>query len=194
MEIRMLDEIVLSPRVRHSLGLSLLACAMASPAHAQRPLVEGFKRNVMSVEAGGPGGLYSLNYERRARERVMYRIGITAWEWGGYANGPERLHAAFVGGGGLVPILPGVLGPERFFEWGALVETGTHSRREFPMDRKTGTFLTLVPYAGLRHQPERGIWMVHVAATPLLPITGGYTSWASRSAELHVAVGVGLVF
>ena len=180
-------------RLACSLGL-VSTCVIASPARAQLFRVETFKHNVMSFEFGGAGGVYSLNYERRARERVMIRLGITSWDCCGFASGPERLGAAFAGAGGLVPIAPAVLGPGRYFEWGALLEAGTHSVREFPQERKTGQFLTLAPYAGLRYQPDRGIWMVRVDATPLLPITGGDAAWPSRRGELKAAVGVGLVF
>lgn len=79
-------------------------------------------------------------------------------------------------------------------QWGALLVAGSHRHETYGRVDANGQFLTLVPYAGLRYQRERGIWMSHISMTPLLPIAGGRASWPSRAAELSGALGAGFLF
>lgn len=60
----------------------ILVLALASvPASAQSASdsTDHFCRNAMYVEAGGPGYLYSINYDYRITREVGFRVGFTTW-------------------------------------------------------------------------------------------------------------------
>lgn len=51
----------------------------APPAQAQAPDDTRTARNSLFLEAGGPGGLYSFNYERFVTDRLALRAGFSYW-------------------------------------------------------------------------------------------------------------------
>jgi hypothetical protein len=171
---------------------ALLGAPRTLPAQLLR--VDHFKPNAIYFELGGAGGTYSINYDYRPRERVVLRAGATSWDFTNLDNRREKLSAVIVGAGGLAPWPIGRYRRGDWIEWGALLMGGSHFHATYGTVDGSGAFVSLVPYAGVRHQQDHGTWMYHVAVTPQLPIVGGDASWPSRSAEMSATVGVGFIF
>lgn len=59
-------------------------CAVASPLAAQRaPAAEDLARNTISFELMGPGGAYSIGYERLFRPTFGVRVGFAYYDFEG---------------------------------------------------------------------------------------------------------------
>ena len=76
-----------------TLGLALLSSDQ-SRAQIIAPPTE---RNVVYLELGGPGGLYSLNYERLNASELYLRGGATTWSLTNVDRVREKVSAVIVG-------------------------------------------------------------------------------------------------
>jgi hypothetical protein len=119
-------------------------------------------KHALSVEVGGVGQLYSVNYERRTRKPFLVRVGGTAWSfvpW--FSTEREGVSAVIVGGSRLYDItelLHRVQYTRRrdiYLETSADVITGVHTIYDVSQHRQvsSGGFVTLVPSVAIRIHP-----------------------------------------
>ena len=191
---------------RWILAIVVVAAAAGRPAGAQ--IVEADRtpaRNSAYFEFGGPGGLYSLNYEYTARQSIGLRAGGTWWDFTNMDQRRERVSAAILGVTLRIDIselvdrctlgcpTEGIGEGGRFIELGAAMVAGTHYVASYGTEQASGAFKTFSPSLGLRYQPARDRWMYRVTFTPLVPIMGGAATFPDKAA-MAAGLSVGLSF
>lgn len=184
-------------RVRTAGAVLAALFATVDSANAQilpppSPGITSPPKHAIYAELGGPGGLYSVGYER-IRTRTSYQLGVTYWDLTGWPSG-ERLWGVIGGTFARYDL------SEHAQRLGIHVEAGfAASGGRYTIAHQTPhlteTFLIIVGEAGLRHQPDRHGWMWRVMFMPTLPLIGkSASSWPPRSPTLAVVGSVGWAF
>jgi hypothetical protein len=127
---------------------ALLGCAQVSKAQV---FGDSLAHNSVLLELGGPGEIYSLNYERLVGRRAVARVGLTSW---GFTNFVHEYHSttkAIVGAARLIDLsfLPGQR--ETWAELGFTVSAGRRSIRS-QSGSASGPWLAGNGIAGFRFQ------------------------------------------
>ena len=168
---------------------SLVAVAQSS-AHITRPEPA---MNAAYVELGGPGGFLSANYERYIDERFSARAGVASWSITNLDNLHESMTSAIGSLSARWDISDFVgKGEGRFAEAGLAVSAGTYSRSRYSTLESEGSFVTLLPMAGLRYQLPQGGWMFRLTFTPYVPVAGRYVPLTDGPDLRAVAPGASL--
>lgn len=151
--------------------------------------------NAAYLEVGGPGGFYSLNYERTTSSVVALRVGATAWSVTNLDNLKEDV-SAVIAGVTLRHDVSALVGHEegRYVEAGAAVSAGSHSRTRYGTLESSGGFLTLVPMVGIRYQPPTGGFLYRVTVTPFVPLAGGAAKYPFDGPMMSASLSAGYAF
>ena len=119
-------------------------------------------RNALSLELGGVGEFYSLNYERRLNSGLLARVGGTHWSIAPIVGQErERMNALILGGSWLYNISPIFVRTriarrrDIYLEASGDVVAGARSIYDTFQQRQTyaGSFLRFVPAIGMRIHP-----------------------------------------
>lgn len=141
------------------------------PAKAQSAKDGGghFARNAVYVEALGPGGWYSVNYERRVTRDISLRGGFTALD--GYVGFPLMVNALLGQNGD-------------YFEIGIGVVPGYTTIPLLPSSSfiKSGKgFMYGAATLGYRYQPYNGGFLFRIGFTPIFAPHNTFIFWGGMS-------------
>jgi len=139
------------------------------------------KPNGWYLELLGNGGLYSINYERRIRPKLVMRYGATNWtseDW--FSDSETRIYA--------FPITTSYLigSAKHKFEVGGGILAG-HQKDHFD----EGFFLSLTGIAGYRYEADSG-FLFRVGLAPFYGLTKGESAYPDSGATPSIGVSVGL--
>jgi hypothetical protein len=126
----------------------LLGCAHVAKAQV---FGDSLAHNGVFLEIGGPGEIYSLNYERFVGRRVAARVGLTSWGFTNFVRDYQSTTKAIVGAARLIDLsfLPGQR--ETWGELGFAVSAGRRSFRNESASAN-GPWLAGNGIAGFRFQ------------------------------------------
>lgn len=182
--------------MRHvaQLAALLVIAAQAAPAQVLPPRIVT-ARNATYLELLGAGGWYSVNYERRARRAVAWRLGATAWTVTNLVGEREGASAllgglsAFYEVDELIAREPGWM-----IEGGVLAIGGSHSLSVYQTRYFSGRFLSLVPSAGVRRQRADGGLLFRASFMKPVPIVGGAARFPRCCRDVDVGLSLGYVY
>ena len=148
----------------------------AFPVEAQ-PLE---KKSGWYLELLGNGGLYSINYERKLKPNLVFRVGAANWTSEDLFSDAETRIFAF-------PVTASYLvGPYKHkFEIGGGV-LGGH-REDFAGD---GLFLALTGIAGYRYEADSG-FLFRAGLTPFYGLTKGEQAYPDEGALASIGMSLG---
>ncbi len=171
-----------------------LFCAAALTLHAQTgSMVEA--PSSAYLEIGGPGGLYSYNYERFIDEHFSARVGLANWATNTVDDQGEKVVAGIVSVSARLDISDYMgRGPGRYAEVGLAITRGSHSRNSYDIIEADGPFTTLVPLLGIRYQPLNGGFMYRAGYTPYVPLSGGAAQYPRQGIRSGGELSVGYAF
>ena len=153
------------------------------------------ERNVVYVELGGPGGIFSLNYERLNASDVYLRIGAGTWGFTNLDNVREELRTGVVGAPRRFDVsdLLG-RGEGRFVEVGGAVAVGHYFRSRYGATEVDGAFVSAVPEIGIRYEPPGGGFTYRITFAPMLPLINSASAFPRASPELWGGFSAGYSF
>jgi hypothetical protein len=129
-------------------GAVLLSCAQVSNAQV---FGDSLAHNSFFLEIGGPGEIYSLNYERFVGRRAVARVGLTSWGFTNFVQDYQSTTKAIIGAARLIDLsfLPDQRGT--WAELGFAVSAGRRSVRNESASA-SGPWLAGNGIAGFRFQ------------------------------------------
>lgn len=158
-------------RLLLGIAISAILPQFTLPAVAQQAAGR-YSSNCVYLEAGGPGILYSIDYERRFTESVSARIGFSHWSlptFGGFFSGEFTLTA--------IPIMANYLfgSNGNYLELGmgpVICNIGFAGQALFFGNSLSGQSTKVIGAASIcyRCQPENGV-MFRIGLTPLTRFT-----------------------
>jgi len=170
--------------MRFAIAAAIVIASLASPAGAGADDGDD-PANSVYVELGGPGLLYSVNYERLLRPDVSLRVGLGAFAI--REDGTEKGMTWLT-----VPITASYLVGQRAhrFEVGGGLATGYAWS---DLNQRAGAtddyfLIALAVHAGYRYQPRAGGFLLRALVTPIVggrrfaPLRMPVTLWAGLSA------------
>ena len=151
-------------------------------------------RHVAYVEAGGPGGFYSANYERLVDETTSIRIGGTYWDLTNLDNVRERVRGVIVGAAKRYDesVFFGQ-GPGRYVEVSGAFMLGEYQRERYGVSEVSGAYVSFAPQVGLRYEPAHG-FLMRGMLTPLIPLVHRASAFPEPRAAVFAGVSLGYVF
>ena len=157
--------------------LSLVLFASPLLAQDETPIP---KPNGWYLELLGNGGLYSINYERRIRPKMVMRYGAANWtseDW--FSDSETRIYA--------FPITTSYLvgSSKHKFELGGGILVG-HRKDEFDK----GFFLSLTGIAGYRYEADGG-FLFRAGLTPFYGLTKGDSAYPEDGALGSAGISFG---
>jgi len=181
--------------------LAILMPALA-PAQIMRGVTEVPTDTVhrgLFFELGGPGQLYSVNYEQHLRMGTVAQVGFSRWS--AHFFSPRRASRA-----GILTLFQQVAAPDVFSEYvfgefGGGIVGGEHLREdwEYPPQDSLGAqptlrtarspWLALTGLIGLRFQPINGGLTFRLGWTPLLVLRD--LEQNARGPRMNVGVSMG---
>lgn len=174
--------------VRHWLiGLAVLV-GSACDLEAQG-LADSLARHGVFVELGGPGEIYSINYERLVGRGWLARAGATHWSFTDLVQVQQRSTKAIVGVTRLIDLssLPGQHGT--WIEVGLAASAGRQGFRS-SSDSATGPWLAGNGIAGVRLQGAGRGWTFRAAYSPVYVLnTVGYALPKGFSHQFAASIG-----
>lgn len=148
--------------------------------------------NAAFLEVGGPGGFYSLNYDRLLNDNVSIRAGATSWSVTSFDKQGEKLTAGIVAATVRADVSRFVDRTEgRYAEAGAAISFASHSRSSYDTIVADGSFVTLVPMIGIRSQTRNGGFMYRATFTPFVPLSGGTAQYPKEGGRASASLSAG---
>lgn len=176
------------------LAASGVATALMATAAAAQIIAPLPARDIAYIEIGGPGGLYSLNYERVLDATRSARVGGTRWDLTNIDGVRERVQGVIAGGAYRHDVGRFFGGGEsRFVELGGAVVAGHYLRVRRGTTEVSGAYASVSPQIGLRHQPSNG-FMFRAVLTPLLALVNGASAFPGPGVSMTGGVSIGWVF
>ena len=173
-----------------ALGVASLSTTLAAQIVA--PLTP---RNVVYAEIGGPGGLFSLNYELVSEHGFYYRGGAGYWGLTNLDNVREDLMTIVAGATRRFDVSERVgQGEGRIIEAGLAVAVGSYRRTRYQVVEVDGTYASLVPTFGIRMEPPAGGYTWRITVTPLIPIVNRATAFPQSSPAVWGGISMGYIF
>jgi hypothetical protein len=173
--------------------LLLVGTAVAAEVGAQEPSrssgtpSELADRNALYLELLGNGGLYSVNYERRMKDRIALRVGVGTWDSTDLLSDSqkdERILAFPM----TVSLIRG--GRHGGFEVGGGLLTG----RETSDLGSSRNILALTGIVGYRRSPADSQSVLRISLTPFLDLTGNDDAYPDKGFFPSAGLSVGRVF
>lgn len=179
--------------MRRLLLASALGVASLSTSLMAQIVAPSAPRNIVYAELGGPGGLFSLNYELLSESDFYFRGGAGYW---GFTN-LDSVHEA------LMTIVGGATrrfdvservgeGEGRIVETGVALVAGTYRRTRYQEVEVDGAYASLVPTFGIRVEPPAGGYSWRLTVTPLIPIVNRASAFPQSSPTLWGGIMHGL--
>lgn len=183
---------------RSMLMLAMLCAPAAVRAQLSVPIVPPAPhRDIGYFELGGPGGLYSLNYERRLTAERVFRVGASSYDVTSLDGRQHQSTALIVGGERLIDVsqTPGFGGGSgKFVELGAALIAGTYRHAVYKVVQGDGAFLAISPSAGLRSDNVQGGFLFRITFTPIIGLVNGAGSALDGRTGMSAGISVGYVF
>lgn len=167
-------------------GMAVVAGAQI-PTASPSPSDEATGRNALYFELLGNGGLYSVNYERRVRERVALRVGAGTWDATDLlASGGETERIV------TVPMTASLLpqGRRGGLEVGGGLVVGRESSTTLPSER----ILALTGILGYRRSAADSSFLFRATLNPFLDLSGSDSPYPDEGFMLSLGVSLGGVF
>lgn len=167
----------------------LCSLGLAATLHAQ---YAGVAAHTVYVEAGGFGGMYSVDYDRLLPQGVVLRVGATSGTMCGWVGDCRRTVAVPLGASYLWGN-PLVAGNQWVEAGGGLVVGAKGSGYNNGESVETKPFVSVAAMVALRRQPAgRGV-MFRLAVTPMLTV-GEARGIPEGGAQLSAGIALGYAF
>lgn len=149
----------------------------------------------MYAELGGPGGMFSLNYENLSKQGFYYRGGVGYWALTNLDNVREELTTVVVGATRRFDVSDRVgQGEGRIVEAGLAVVAGSYRRTRYQDVESNGAYASLVPTFGIRMEPPAGGYTWRLTVTPLIPIVNRSSAFPQSSPAIWGGISMGYIF
>jgi len=155
------------------------------------------RRDIAYFEFAGPGGFFSLNYERRITPQRIVRAGFTSWDISNLDGVKHKASALLGGAMHLIDVseTPGFGGGAgKFVELGGVLAAGSYTRQRYGVTEGDGAFVAVSPTAGLRYDPPGGDFLYRVTFTPIIGVGGGAGTALDGKSGLSGGISAGYVF
>jgi hypothetical protein len=145
--------------------------------------------NAIYLELLGNGGLLSLNYDLKLRDRASFRVGFGAWTaedlW---SNGETTVRS--------VPVMLNHLrgSSNHRLETGAGLLLGQKTFENAFGDSETTSFISLTGTFGYRYQPTGGGVVFRAGLTPFFGFGGEESAYPDKGLLLSIGLSLGFAF
>ena len=182
-------------RILGSAGAVFFLSAGVTQSATGQIIAPTAERNIVYAELGGPGGIFSVNYERLSEQGIYFRGGIGLWSMTNLDNVTEGITNIVAGATRRFDIsdLLGQ-GEGRIAEAGLAVVAGTYKRTRYSKTEVDGTYVSLVPTIGLRAEPPAGGFTYRITLTPLIPFVNRASAFPQSTPALWAGLSAGYIF